>query len=85
MKTLEITEASLSEYDPKAETWVLTQNGKPVAAVVPIGDVDLESLSLGTNPDFLALIEESRRRCPPGRGISTQEMRARFKERSEQP
>jgi hypothetical protein len=39
---------------------------------------DLESLSLGTNPDFLALIEQSRVRCQPRAGISTSEMRERL-------
>jgi hypothetical protein len=38
-------------------------------------EVDFESLSLGTNPDFLALIEQSRARCHPGAGISAGEMR----------
>jgi len=37
-----------------------------------------ESLALATNPDFLALIERSRARCPAGSGISTEEMRRRL-------
>lgn len=59
---------------------IVTRHGKPVAAVVPIEDTDLETLSLGTNPYFLALIAESRRRCALGQGISTEEMRARLAE-----
>lgn len=47
-------------------------------------EVDLESLSLGTNPDFLALIEQSRARCRAGEGISTDEMRARISARRRQ-
>ena len=82
MKTVELSEATspLSEYAERAhdETLVVTEGGKPVAALVPIEEVDLESLSLGTNPDFLALIEHSRARCHPGAGISTSEMRARL-------
>jgi prevent-host-death family protein len=82
MKTVEMSEATgpLSEYAERAhhETLVVTEGGKPVAALVPIEDVDLESLSLGTNPDFLALIEHSRARCHPGTGISTGEMRERL-------
>ena len=82
MKTVEMSEATgpLSEYAERArhETLVVTEDGKPVAALVPIAEVDLESLSLGTNPDFLALIAQSRARCQPGAGISTDEMRERL-------
>lgn len=84
MKTVEMSEATraLSELaEPgRHEPVIVTRHGKPVAAVVPIEDTDLETLSLGTNPDFLALIAESRRRCAPGQGISTEEMRARLAE-----
>ncbi len=82
MKTIEISEATsaLSEFaeEGRHEPVVVTERGKPVAALVPIEDMDLENLSLGTNPDFLALIAESRTRCPPGKGISTEEMRGRL-------
>jgi prevent-host-death family protein len=40
---------------------VVTVRGKPVAALVPLDGLDWEALSLGTNPDFLDLIEQSRR------------------------
>ena len=52
-----------------------------VAMLVPVDSADLESLSLSTNPDFLAIIERSRARCKPGSGISTDEMRRRLAER----
>jgi antitoxin (DNA-binding transcriptional repressor) of toxin-antitoxin stability system len=82
MKTIELSEATdpLAEYAERAhgEALVLTEQGKPVAALVPVEEVDLEGLSLGTNAEFLALIEESRSRCRPGTGISTEEMRTRL-------
>jgi prevent-host-death family protein len=82
MKTVELTEASRSlsqvAEEAQGEPVVVTRGGKPVAAVVPIGEVDLESLSLGTNSEFLALIERSRARCRPGEGISSDEMRDRL-------
>lgn len=82
MKTIELSAATgpLSDYAQRAEGEVLivTEGGKPVAALVPVEQLDLESLSLGTNTDFLNLIEESRSRCPPGAGISTDEMRTRL-------
>ena len=88
MKTVEMSEATgpLSEYAGRAqhETLVVTEGGKPVAALVPIEEVDLESLSLSTNPDFLALIAQSRTRCHPGGGISTDEMRKRLAARQQQ-
>ncbi len=37
-------------------------NGKHVAEVVPIQNADLETLTLSTHPQFLALIERSRSR-----------------------
>lgn len=87
MKTIELSEATgpLSEYASRAhhEAVVVTEKGKPVAALVSVEEVDLEALSLGTNSDFLALIERSRARCRPGAGISTEEMRARLAARQE--
>lgn len=53
MKTVEITEASLSEYGRK-ETWLLTRRGKPVAALVPIrAGVDAETFALSHDADFI--------------------------------
>lgn len=82
MKTLDIAEAigPLAKYaeDARTETVVVTREGEPVAAVVPIERADLETLSVATNPDFVALIERSRARCAAGGGISTEEMRRRL-------
>jgi prevent-host-death family protein len=82
MKTIEMKEATapLSEYAEvaAAETVVVTRQGQPVAAVVSLADVDFETLSLSTNPDFMAIIERSRARCPPGSGVSSDEMRRRL-------
>jgi len=82
MKTVELDQAtaSLAEYAREAKTGplILTERGNPVAALVPIDDTDLETLSLGTNPDFLDLIERSRRRMQVEGGISSDEMRRRL-------
>ncbi len=82
MKTLDLTKATapLAKYarDAKKETVVITRRGRPMAAVVPISNADWETISLSTNPDFLALIERSRARCKPGQGISSAEMRRRL-------
>ena len=82
MKALDITKAtaSLAEYAKGAskEPVVVTVGGKPVAAVVAIENTDLETVSLGTHPLFLALIERSRSRQKAEGGISTTEMRRRL-------
>jgi antitoxin (DNA-binding transcriptional repressor) of toxin-antitoxin stability system len=57
---------------------VLTQGGKPVAALVPIQEMDMESLAVGTSPKFLDVIERARRRHEKEGGISQEEMRRRL-------
>lgn len=82
MKTLELARAtgSLPEYVRQAreEPLVLTKRGKPVAAVVPLADGDLESLAVSTHPDFLAIIERSRARHKAEGGISLEEVRRKY-------
>jgi prevent-host-death family protein len=83
MKTLDITEATapLAEYAQKAskEPVIVTVGGKPVAAVVSIENADLETVTLSTHPQFLALIERSRSRQKAEGGISSAEMRRRLR------
>ncbi|GFP30124.1 hypothetical protein HKBW3S42_00212 [Candidatus Hakubella thermalkaliphila] len=82
MKTVEMTQAtaSLAEYARQVglEPIVVTVKGKPIAAVVAIENADMETVSLSTNPQFLALIERSRARQQAEGGISSEEMRRRL-------
>ena len=82
MKTIELVNATgpLVEYARglREEPLILTEEGRPVAALVPIEDADLESLALSTNPQFIALIEHSRARQRKEGGISPEEMRHRL-------
>ena len=82
MKTIELAKATgpLAEYARKLkrETVVLMAKGKPVAALVPIGNADLETVTLSTSPSFLAVIERSRARQKVEGGISSEEMRRRL-------
>jgi prevent-host-death family protein len=82
MKTLELTEAMapLVDYvrEANAEPVILTSRGKPVAALLPITGDDLETVSLSTNPAFLAIIERSRARQQAEGGISSEEIRRRL-------
>ena len=82
MKTIETIKATapLAEYakDVDKGPLILTVDGKPVAALVPIENADLETVTLSTSPRFLALIERSRARHKDEGGISTEEMRRRL-------
>ena len=82
MKTLEMDKAtaSLAEYarDVGKEPVIVTANGKPVAALMPIENADLETVTLSTHPQFIALIERSRARQKAEGGISNLEMRRRL-------
>ena len=70
MKTVNLSEASapLAAYarDLGDETIVLLADGKPVAALLPLRDVDHESLALSSNQAFLDVIHRSR--CEMERG-----------------
>jgi prevent-host-death family protein len=82
LKQIELTEAtgSLAEYarSVEQEPVIVTVGGKPIAALLAIENVDLETASLSTNPQFLALIERSRTRQQAEGGISSEEMRRRL-------
>ncbi|MEX2317707.1 MAG: hypothetical protein WD669_11185 [Pirellulales bacterium] len=72
--------ATLAEYtaDIASGAVIVTNAGQPVAALVPIENADLETVSLSTNRAFLDLIERSRARVQKEGGISNAEMRRRF-------
>ena len=57
---------------------VVTDQGKPVAVLMPIENADLETVALSTNRQFIDLIERSRARVRAEGGISSEEMRRRF-------
>jgi antitoxin (DNA-binding transcriptional repressor) of toxin-antitoxin stability system len=75
--------ASLAEYAAGIgnDPLVVTSDGQPVAALVPIENADMETVGLSTNREFLDLIERSRSRVRAEGGISSQEMRRRFEQR----
>ncbi|MGH7353021.1 MAG: hypothetical protein ACRELS_00380 [Candidatus Rokuibacteriota bacterium] len=59
------------------ETVVLTEGNRAVAAIVPLKNVDRESLALSQHPEFLKLVARSRADFAAGRTISLDEMRHR--------
>lgn len=82
LKTIEMARATapLATYVRKAtrEPLVITQKGQPVAVLVPVQGIDLESLSVSTDPNFLNLLERSRASYEAEGGISDEEMRRRL-------
>ena len=83
MKTIELKKASLplAEYVKQlaGRALVITNNGGPAAALVPLSSgADLESLGLSTNPEFIQLLEESRRQLKGKRGSSLAEVKKEF-------
>jgi prevent-host-death family protein len=82
MKVIELTEATetLATYAAEVAQGpvIITVAGKPVAALVAIENADLETVSLSTNPAFLALIERSRARHQAEGGLSSAEVRRRL-------
>ena len=71
---------SLGDYVGRLEDQptVITDHGEPIAALVPLNNADLETVSLSTNPRFIGLIERSRHRHSTEGGISSKEMRERL-------
>ncbi len=82
MKVVDRHEATrtLADYASEIQSGaiVVTDRGRPVAALVPIENADLETVSLSTNRQFLDLIERSRSRVQDEGGVSSEEIRRRF-------
>ena len=81
MRRVSVAQASrpLGKYasELKDEIVVVTEGKRAVAALVPLKNVDRETLALSGHPGFLALIRKARREFTAGRVLSLAEMRAR--------
>ena len=81
MKRLRLSSAvrPLADYvaDFLDETVILTEGSRAVAAIVPLKNVDRESLALSQHPEFLELIARSRAEFAAGRTISLDAMKRR--------
>ncbi len=82
MKNIELKKVlkPLSEYAKEIddEILVLTSNKKAVAAVVSLKNVDMESLSLSINPDFIEIIKKSRKEFKSGEKLPLDKMKEEF-------
>ena len=83
MKQIESADATgtLAEYAAEIDRGpvVIMDHGRPVAALVPIKNADLETVSLSMNRQFLDIIERSRARVQSEGGISSDELRRRLR------
>lgn len=83
MKTIEIGDARqrLGKYAGHGEDLplVITDHGRPIAALLPVPNTDMETVSLSANAKFIALVDRSRQRQSKEGGISSDEMRRRLK------
>ncbi len=81
IKTITIREASLplGEYASrlKDDILVVTKGQRAVAALVPLKNVDLESLVLSGHPAFLEIIERARAEIDAGKTLSLAEVKSR--------
>jgi antitoxin (DNA-binding transcriptional repressor) of toxin-antitoxin stability system len=84
MKTVEIGEAihPLADYvqGVQTEPLVITVQGTPMAVILPLVNVDLESIALSTIPEFIAQIERSRARARKEGELLAAEMRRRVQD-----
>jgi len=83
VRKVEVTDAteSLAVYVRQVDAGpvVVTDEGRPVAALVLLENTDLETVALSTDPEFLELIQSSRARHAQQGGLSSAEMRRRLK------
>ncbi len=81
MKTVSVVKASESpgKYakELKREIVVVTRGKRALAALVPLANVDRESIALSMHPGFLALVEKARAQLAAGRSLSLAAMRAK--------
>jgi prevent-host-death family protein len=83
VRRVEVADAteSLATYIRKAAESgpvVVTDDGKPVAALVMLEHTDLETVALSSDPEFLELIRSSRARHAQEGGLSSAEVRRRL-------
>jgi antitoxin (DNA-binding transcriptional repressor) of toxin-antitoxin stability system len=67
----------LADYaaDLGDEILVLTKGDRAVAAIVPLRNVDRESLALSQHPEFLRIIARSRAELATGRKLTLDQMK----------
>ncbi|MBO1348992.1 MAG: hypothetical protein EBE86_017120 [Hormoscilla sp. GUM202] len=77
MRKVEISEAEApwAEYVQDREPIVLIRDGQPVAALLPIEGIDLETLMVSMNHNFIDIIQRSRQSQKEHGRIFSEEVR----------
>jgi antitoxin (DNA-binding transcriptional repressor) of toxin-antitoxin stability system len=79
VKRINLTSAQrpLADYaaELRDEILVLTKGDRAVAAIVPLRNVDRESLVLSQHPEFLKIIARSRAEFATGRKLTLEQMK----------
>ena len=79
MKVIQVEQSDLTvpavAEMAKQGTVILTRNGRPLVAVKDLSRSDWETISLANNPQFVAMIEASRRSYRKSGGIPAKELR----------
>jgi hypothetical protein len=82
MKKIELTEATkpLAEYVKEMDgmSIMIMYKGVALAALVPMENADYESVTLSTDPEFIAILERSRKSLREEGGIPAEEVRKMF-------
>jgi hypothetical protein len=59
-------------------TIIITRGNRPICAIMPLNEEDLQTWELGENPEFLALMQHSWQRLDTEGGVSLAEARRRL-------
>jgi antitoxin (DNA-binding transcriptional repressor) of toxin-antitoxin stability system len=82
LKTLELAQATDSLAKAarglSKSGVLLTRRGKPLALLVPLKESELEAARLSVNPEFMRIIERSRRSLRRRGGLSIEQVRRRL-------
>jgi hypothetical protein len=82
MKRIAIENCALSVHDliriAETEPVVLTRGGTPILGIVSVDEAEVETWSLGSNPDFLAMMERFRDRGRREGGVPIAGVRRRL-------
>jgi hypothetical protein len=82
MKSIELSEATspMANYVQQAieNPLLITVDGMPRVAMLPVEGSDEETVGLSTNPRFIAMLEDSRKSYKQHGGIPLEEVRRRY-------
>jgi hypothetical protein len=82
MKRIALESCSLSVQElatlAETEPVILTREGNPILGIVGVDEAEVEAWALGSNPEFLALMERFRGRGRQEGGIPLEEVRRRL-------